>query len=128
MIVSSVAGVTPVPFQAHYSGTKGFLNNYGMALAEELRGQNVSLTVFVPGGIATEMGEKSGTARKFKKGDTGMMDVDVCARVAVRAMVGRVRFAIPGALNQLNDFVLRFTPRTVATAMIARIYRDALPK
>ena len=76
MIVSSVAGTVPTTYQAAYSGTKAFLNNYGLAVSEELKGTGVSLTVFVPGGIATEMGERSGTARKFKKGDVGMMDAD----------------------------------------------------
>ncbi|MBP6834114.1 MAG: SDR family NAD(P)-dependent oxidoreductase [Deltaproteobacteria bacterium] len=127
MIVSSVAGTTATPYQAAYSGTKAFLNNFGLALGEELVGEPVSVTVFVPGGIATEMGEKSGTARKFKKGDVGMMDADVCARRAVRGLTRRERFVIPGALNVLNDLVLRFTPRGLASAMAARLYRDALP-
>jgi short-subunit dehydrogenase len=128
MIVSSVAGTVPTTYQAAYSGTKAFLNNYGLAVSEELKGTGVSLTVFVPGGIATEMGERSGTARKFKKGDVGMMDADECARHAVRGMVTRDRFVIPGALNVLNDVVLRFVPRTVISGITARIYRDALPQ
>ncbi len=128
MIVSSLAGTTPTTFQAAYSGTKGFLNNFGMAFAEELAEHDMSLTMFVPGGIATEMGDKSGTGRKFKKGDVGMMDADACARVAVDGFARRQRFVVPGALNRLNDFVLRFTPRTVAAAMTARLYRDALEK
>ena len=127
MIVSSLAGTTPTTFQAAYSGTKAFLNNFGMAVAEELVGQDVSLTVFVPGGIATEMGDKSGTGRKFKKGDLGMMEPDQCARPAIDGLVRRKRFVVPGALNRLNDLALRFTPRKVATAMTAKLYRDALP-
>jgi hypothetical protein len=39
----------------------------------------------------------------------------------------RERFVIPGALNVLNDLLLRFTPRGLASAMVARIYRDVLP-
>ena len=126
MIVSSLAGTTATPYQAAYSGTKAFLNNFGMALAEELIDEPVSVTVFVPGGIATEMGDKSGLSRKFKKGDVGMMDVDVCARRAIEGLVRRERFVVPGALNAFNDFILRFAPRAFASAMAARIYRDAL--
>lgn len=127
MIVSSLAGTTPTPYQAAYSGTKAFLNNFGMAFAEELVDEPVSLTVFVPGGISTEMGDKSGLSRKFKKGDVGMMDVDVCARRALEGFIARERFVVPGALNVFNDFILRFAPRAFAAAMAARIYRDALP-
>ncbi len=128
MLVSSVAGTTPVTHQAAYSGTKAFLNNFGLAVAQELSGREASLTVFVPGGIATEMGEKSGTGRKFKKGDVGMMDTDACARWALDGFMARRRFVIPGALNKLNDFFLRFTPRVVQSAMTQRIYASALKK
>ena len=127
MLVSSVAGTTPTTYQATYCGTKAFLNNYGLALGEEIAGRGVSLSVFVPGGIATEMGEKSGTGRKFKRGDIGMMEADVCARAALDGFVSRRRFIIPGALNQLNDLLLRFTPRTMAAAISRRIFQEALP-
>lgn len=126
MIISSMVGLIPTPYQALYSGTKAFLNQWGLSLSEELRGRDVSLTLFAPGGIATEMGEKSGTARKYKKGDVGMMDVDVCARAALNAFVGRRRFVVPGALNQLNDFLMRFVPRPLQTMVMAGIFKGAV--
>jgi uncharacterized protein len=126
MIVSSLAGVSPTTWLASYSGTKGFLHNFGMAVGEEVAGHGLSVTVFAPGGVLTEMGAKSGTARKFKRGDAVMMEADACARDAVRALVQRRRFRVPGVLNQLSAFFLRFLPRTLATAMSSRVYRDAL--
>ncbi len=126
MVVSSMAGTMPTPYQAFYSGTKAFLNTWGVALAEELRGKDVSVTVFAPGGIATEMGEKSGTSRKYKKGDVGMMDADVCARAALAAFVQRRRFVVPGALNRLNDFLMRFVPRGTQASMVAGLFKSAV--
>ena len=55
MLVSSVAGLLPVPYQAAYSGSKAFITHYGLALNEELRDKSVSLTVFSSGSIATVM-------------------------------------------------------------------------
>jgi len=126
MVVSSLAGTMPTPFQAFYSGTKAFLNTWGVALAEELRGRDVSLTVFAPGGIATEMGEKSGTARKFKKGDMGMMEADVCARSALAAFIARRRFAIPGALNWFNNLAMKLVPRGAQASIVAGLFRGAV--
>ena len=126
MVVSSMAGTMPTPFQAFYSGSKAFLNTWGVALAEELRGKEASLTVFAPGGIATEMGEKSGTARKYKKGDVGMMDADVCARAALSAFVRRKRFVIPGALNQLNDLLMKLVPKAAQAAVMAGLFKGAV--
>jgi short-subunit dehydrogenase/fatty acid desaturase len=128
MFVSSLAGVTPTPWLAAYSGTKAFLAHYGLALGEECTSHGVSVTVFAPGGIRTEMGEKTGTARKFGRrgwrSDLVMMEADACAQDAVRALVRRSRFAVPGRLNRLTVLSLRFTPRTWATAISARVYRD----
>lgn len=126
MVISSMTGSIPTPYQALYSGTKAFLNTWGVALAEELRGKDVSLTVFAPGGIATEMGEKSGTARKYKKGDVGMMDADVCARAALSAFVARKRYVVPGALNRFNDLVMRFVPKGMQAAVVAGMFKGAV--
>ncbi|MBK7857191.1 MAG: SDR family NAD(P)-dependent oxidoreductase [Archangiaceae bacterium] len=126
LVISSFAGTVPTPYQALYAGCKALLNTWGVALAEELAGKDVSLTVFAPGGIATEMGEKSGTGRKFKKGDVGMMDADVCARAALSAFMARKRFVIPGALNWLNNVMLRLAPRTLQAAVMANLFRSAL--
>jgi len=46
MLVTSLTGLMPVPFQAAYSGTKAFLTAFGTALAHELRGTKISVTVF----------------------------------------------------------------------------------
>ncbi|MBL8950877.1 MAG: SDR family NAD(P)-dependent oxidoreductase [Myxococcaceae bacterium] len=126
LVVSSMAGTVPTPYQALYSGTKAMLNTWGVAFGEELVGTNVSLSVFCPGGIATEMGEKSGTARKYKKGDVGMMDADVCARSAVDGFVARKRFNVPGVLYKLSDFFARFAPRGVLASVQANIFKGAL--
>lgn len=128
MLVSSLAGFWPMPFQAAYGGTKAFLNNFGQGLAEELRGTKVSVTVFAPGGIATEMLDSSGISRKFKAGDVGIMDSPECARHAVESFRRRRPVYIPGMLNELNTFFMRFVPRTMGAGIIANMYRGALVK
>jgi len=50
MLVSSMAGLTPIPYQAAYSGTKAFLVNFGCSLWHELQGKNLSITTYAPGG------------------------------------------------------------------------------
>ncbi|MCA9689455.1 MAG: SDR family NAD(P)-dependent oxidoreductase, partial [Myxococcales bacterium] len=55
LLITSLAGIVPVPYQAAYSGSKGFLINFGRCLWHELRPEGVSVTTFVPGGISTEL-------------------------------------------------------------------------
>jgi len=122
MLVSSMSGVMPVPYQSAYSGTKAFLNSFGLALAHELEGQPVSLTVFAPGGIATEMT----SGERFSKLRGWLAPVDVTARAGLQAMKKRRLLAVPGFMNQLGLFAFRFVPRRFVMGQLASTYRKAL--
>jgi short-subunit dehydrogenase len=67
MLVASLAGLTPVPYQTAYSSTKAFLVHFGCGLWHELQGRNVSITTYAPGGIETAMtaGASFGGLRKW---------------------------------------------------------------
>ncbi len=53
VIVSSVAGVVPIPFQTWYSVTKAGLNSYALALQNEVRPYGVRIAAVMPGDIRT---------------------------------------------------------------------------
>lgn len=53
VLISSVAGVTPIPFQTWYSVSKAAINSYAMALKNEVRPYGVEISVVMPGDIAT---------------------------------------------------------------------------
>ncbi|MBO4847622.1 MAG: SDR family oxidoreductase [Clostridia bacterium] len=50
---SSVAAVTPIPYQTYYSASKAAINAYTMALANEVRGFGVRVTALMPGDVRT---------------------------------------------------------------------------
>ena len=51
--LSSVAAPVAIPFQAYYSATKAAVNDYTMALANELRPFGVTVCAVQPGDIRT---------------------------------------------------------------------------
>jgi len=53
VLISSVAAVTPIPFQTWYSASKAAINSYAMALANEIRPYGVTVAVVMPGDIRT---------------------------------------------------------------------------
>ena len=55
LLVSSMAGIFPVPFQTAYSATKAFLVHFGCGLCHEYQGRSVSITTYTPGGVVSEM-------------------------------------------------------------------------
>ena len=117
----------PVPYQAAYAGTKGFIAQFGQSLREELRGENVSLTVFCPGGIATEMMEISGLNAGFDS-PMFLQDVQSCATTALRSFARRDHVAVPRLVNQGLLFVTRFLPRRLVAFISGGVYRSALRK
>jgi len=124
LIVSSMAGINPVPYQTAYSATKAFLVSYGLGLWHELRGTNVSVTTYAPAGIATEMtaGEKFGPLRGW------LAPVESVAESGIEAFRARRYLAIPGATNQVGDVLIRLLPRQFVASRLASVYRSALKK
>lgn len=53
LFTSSVAAVTPIPFQAHYSACKAAINALCLALRNELRGTGVRVCAVLPGDVKT---------------------------------------------------------------------------
>lgn len=122
LIVSSMAGINPVPYQTAYSATKAFLVSYGLGLWHELKGTNVSVTTYAPGGIATEMtaGESFGPLRGW------LAPVEEVAKDGLEAFRLRRYLAIPGATNKVGDMIFRMLPRQFVASRVAAVYRKAL--
>ena len=92
---------------------------------EELRGDNVSLTVFSPGGIATEMTHSSGLAAQFE-GSAVLQSPEQCAAEAIQAMESRRALYVPGWVNRLQVFGARLLPRSLLIFFAGKLYRKAL--
>jgi len=58
--ISSLAGKNPVPNGAAYAASKWGLNGLSYSVAEELRGQNIRVSVVCPGSVETELSPHTG--------------------------------------------------------------------
>jgi len=124
LLVSSLAGIVPVPYQSAYSGTKAFLVAFGTNLHEELRSSGVTVTTYAPAGIATEM--TAGTRFDDLRG--WLMPVDKCAQEGIDALVDHRNLYIPGFVNQAGSWLGRALPRGLVASVVGSRYRAALRK
>ncbi|SEO06612.1 hypothetical protein SAMN05216436_13112 [bacterium A37T11] len=124
MIVSSMAAKWPVPYQAAYSGTKGFLYNFTLALSQELENPHYSLTVFMPGGIATEMTN----TESFSSLSSYLMPVKQVAKEGLYAFKKRKLSYIPGFFNRLSGVFSPFIPSAFVLRQMKKVYKNALFK
>lgn len=97
--VSSTASYMPGPLQATYFATKAFVSSFSMALAEELRDRNVTVTALEPGYVETEF-----AARANLEG-TSLVKNGATARSAAKYGYDAMR---RGDLRAINDGQLRF--------------------
>ena len=64
--ISSVAAMTPIPFQTYYSASKSAISTYSQALANEIRPFGISVCAIMPGDIKTGF---TGARKKSMVGD-----------------------------------------------------------
>lgn len=122
LLVASMAGVTPLPYQAAYSATKAFLVHFGASLHHEMWPRSVSVSTFVPGGIDTEMT----SGNRFNSLRGWMMPAQECAREAIDALQKRRYVHAPGLLYRWGGALTRLLPQRFFTAQVAAQYRRSL--
>lgn len=124
MVVSSMAAIFPTPYQAVYSGTKAFVMSFVNALSLEIKNPKLSLTVYAPGGIATEMtnGEKFSDLKKW------LMPVNQAAKEGIYALRCRKFIHIPGTLNRVGTRFMRLLPKQFMVRQMAKTYLKSLRK
>lgn len=108
--VASIGAYQPAPSYAAYAAAKAFVLHFGEALNVELRGTGVSCTVVSPGVAATEFHEVAGQRHNWFTRMTIMPPARVAA-AGIRAMLRGRSSTVPGWMNRLMVFAVRFTPR-----------------
>jgi short-subunit dehydrogenase len=120
--VGSTAGFQPGPFMATYYASKAFVNHFSEALAYELAGSGVSVTLSCPGPTHTEFGEVSGVA-KSKLFRLQVASAESVARSAYRALMNGRVLVVHGFLNWLGAELTRLGPRSLVRAVVAGLNR-----
>ena len=123
MQVASTAAFQPGPTMSVYYATKAYVLHFSEAIANELEGTGVTVTVLCPG--ATESGFQAAASMeesKLVKGKKLPTSYEV-AKYGYKAMMKGKRVAIHGMLNYLMANSVRFTPRNLVVK-VARYIQD----
>jgi short-subunit dehydrogenase len=112
--IGSMAGFLAGPLHAVYYASKAFVISFSEALANELAGTGVHVTVLCPGPTATEFTERAQMQEvKLLKMTASARKI---AEVGYRAMLKGKTLAVPGLLNKVTIHgLLRLSPRRLST-------------
>lgn len=127
MVVTSTASLMPAPRQAVYSGSKAMLQNFVESLYFERGGRRspVALSLFTPGGIATDMIATSPVHEHISRHPIVrrmLESPDKMAERALAAFVDREPLCIPGAMNRAMVLVAKLFPKRLVGEGAARVY------
>lgn len=122
--VSSAAAFQPGPLMAVYFATKAYILSFSEAIANELEGTGVTVTVLCPGSTESAFHERTGMAdSKLMKGKR-MMDAATVAQIGYAALMKGQTIVIPGVINQILAKSVRFTPRKLVTKIVRNMQED----
>ena len=128
VVVSSLAALFPMPLKAAYAASKRFLMDFGMALRQELTGQDSNVLTLCPGGLSTN---DEVCAAILAQGVAGSLTTNAMERVVRTtldlAWKGRARY-IPGAFNRLLFLLGKAVPASWTAALIFRRWTQTQKK
>jgi len=126
--VSSMSGVTPMPYFALYSATKAMLTGFFTSLRIELKGKT-NVTVVLPGGVYTRPDIIADIKGQGLWGKLSAKTPEYVAKKSLKAVKKNKAKYIPGFFNKFLNFVLHITPLSLSMRFIAnrwkKIRKDA---
>lgn len=120
--VASAAAFQPGPLMAVYFATEAYILSFSEAIANELEGTGVSVTVLCPGLTASEFQRtaamKDSKIARLKR----MMETETLAKIGYRGLMTNKTVVVPGMRNKILTESVRFTPRNLVTKVVRSIH------
>jgi len=120
--VASVAGFLPTPYLATYGATKAFLLHWSLSLAEELRGEGITVTTLCPGPTRTRFFAAAGFSEPPSTGYSSQTAEEVAVE-ALRGVARGRRLVVTGLRNKLLFGLAQVLPRGWAARLAGVVLR-----
>jgi short-subunit dehydrogenase len=118
LITGSIAGFQPGSFHAVYNGTKAFIDSFAIALRNELKGTEVTVSCLMPGPTDTEFFERAGMeTTKVANDPKMMMQPEDVAKMGFQAMLKGEADVVAGWKNKLQVAMSKVMPSQATAAM-----------
>ncbi|MCF6308151.1 MAG: SDR family oxidoreductase [Flavobacteriaceae bacterium] len=119
--MSSLAGFQPGPLMTIYYASKAYILSFSEAIANELKGTGVSVTVLCPGQTKTSFQEVVSEKTSENKISFNMGCPKEVATYGYQQMNKRKVVVVPGAINKIISQLPRIFPRNMAANIVRKI-------
>jgi len=127
--VSSTGAFQPGPFMAVYYASKSYVYSFTFALADELKQTGVTVSCLAPGPVNTEFRAVAKMRPPGLLRRLGEKSPEHVARAGYRGFRKGKRLIVPGVMNKVGVFAMRFVSRRMASGMTKSINKinDEIP-
>jgi short-subunit dehydrogenase len=114
LFTASEASLVPLAFMAVYAATKAFIYHFALALREELKDENVTVTAVLPGMTATNFFKRADMlgAKMVQEGD--MADPTEVARAAFDALMAGDDHVVTPLKSRVQGVMAKLMPDGMA--------------
>jgi len=118
LITGSIAGFQPGAFHAVYNGSKAFVDSFAIALRNELKGTEVTVSCLMPGATDTEFFHRAGMeTTKVANDPKMMMQPEDVARMGFAAMLKGEADVVAGVRNKVQVVLSKVMPSQAVAQM-----------
>jgi short-subunit dehydrogenase len=124
LISGSVAGNSPIPYNATYAATKAFANTFSESLRAEVRGSGVHVTVLAPGPVRTELPDPDEMSLVEKLvPDFLWISTEHTAKVSLDALERNKMRVVPGVTSKAMSVASGYGPRAIVAPIVGAFYK-----
>jgi short-subunit dehydrogenase len=117
-----------MPAKATYAASKRFLLDFSLALREELRSQDATVTVLCPAGMPTNAECIKGIEAQGWAGQITTMDTGRVANQTLDAALAGKAVVIPGPVNRVIQTLSGLMPAALAARLVGRRWMSVREK
>jgi len=124
--VASTAAFKPGPLMSVYYATKAYVLSFSEAVACEIKGTGISLTVLCPGPANTKFLKESSDTELLYIEYEKMSDPKEIVIAGMKALEKNQSVVVPGIKNKLNAVMVKFIPSKILMGIIYRSKKSFL--
>ncbi|MGV6828150.1 MAG: SDR family NAD(P)-dependent oxidoreductase [Flavobacteriales bacterium] len=119
--MSSLAAFQPGPLMSIYYASKAYILSFSEAIAQELKGTGVTVTVLCPGQTKTSFQETVSKQSSKNKINFNIACPKEVAKYGYKAMLKGKKVVVPGGFNKFLSQLPRVMPRNTAALIVKKI-------
>lgn len=121
--IGSFGGFMPVPYKSIYAATKSYIYHFSLAVREEFRGNGVSVSVAMPGGIITNHKVRERLAHLGPMAKMNAIEPDRAAQYIIDRMYRGRSVIVTGRSMRIAYYIGSFLPFRLLMTVTGKIFR-----